>query len=513
MREREHWKNRSVFIMAAVGSAIGLGNLWRFPYVAAQNGGGAFLVPYLVALLTAGIPLMIIEYGLGVRSQGSANIAMGAIRPWLRYVGWLAILGAFAINVYYCVVMGWAWCYLVDSWSILDWGTDIAASKNHFMTGLLGVTNHPFAFGGIRWPIFVGLVLTWVTIWAIVKGGLGRVGKVLLYTVPLPVVLVLILVVRGVTLPNAATGLNYYLSPDWSKLLDPQVWLAAYGQIFFSLSVGFGTMIAYSSFMPRKTEIPNSAAITSFSNCSFSFLAGFAVFSVLGYFAVATNVDVGDVAGGGPGLAFVVYPAALATLPLWVQFFTGLFFLTLLLLGIDSAFSLLETVSAAISDKFDVSRVESTTIVAVVSFVLGLPFVTGAGLMWLDIVDHVVMSYLITTIGIAECLAVGYVMGIKAFAGEVNEHAEIRLGPTFGVMVWVVTPLVLTTSLVLSVVKEFQSPYEGYPVAALAAIGGGTLILVGAGAAVLGSVKTKADNEWQMIEESLEKIRQHKEGA
>ncbi|MBD3242387.1 MAG: sodium-dependent transporter, partial [Chitinivibrionales bacterium] len=182
MREREHWKNRSVFIMAAVGSAIGLGNLWRFPYVAAQNGGGAFLVPYLIALLTAGIPLMIIEYGLGVRSQGSANIALGAIRPWLRYVGWLAILGAFAINVYYCVVMGWAWCYLFDSFTIGEWGSDIAASKQHFMRGILGVTGHPFSFEGIRWPILLGLVATWLAIWAIIKGGLGRVGKVLLYT-------------------------------------------------------------------------------------------------------------------------------------------------------------------------------------------------------------------------------------------------------------------------------------------------------------------------------------------
>ncbi|MBD3243313.1 MAG: sodium-dependent transporter, partial [Chitinivibrionales bacterium] len=323
--------------------------------------------------------------------------------------------------------------------------------------------------------------------------------------------LVLILVVRGVTLPNAAEGLNYYLAPDWSKLLDPRVWLAAYGQIFFSLSVGFGTMIAYSSFMPRKTEIPNSGAITSFANCSFSFLAGFAVFSVLGYFAVATNVSVGDVVGGGPGLAFVVYPAALATLPVWVKGFAFLFFLTLLLLGIDSAFSLLETVSAAISDKFDVSRVRSTTIVAVVSFLLGLPFVTGAGLLWLDIVDHVIMSYLITFVGIAECIAVGYFLGVKVFASEVNENAEIRLGRVFGIMVWAITPAVLTVSFLLSLYKEFRTPYEGYPVLALAVIGGGTLAAVLIGALVLGSIKTESDSEWRMIEESLEKMRLHKE--
>jgi len=503
MKEREHWKNRSVFIMAAVGSAIGLGNLWRFPYVAAQNGGGAFLIPYLIALLTAGIPLMIIEYGLGVRSQASANIALGVIRPFFRYFGWMAILGAFVINVYYCIVMGWTWRYLFDSFSITSWAPTVAASKAHFFENVLHLSDHPFNFGGIQWPIFIGLLVTWIAIWAIVKGGLGRVGKVLLYTVPIPVVLVLILVVRGLTLPGAATGLNYYLAPNWSKLMDPQVWLAAYGQIFFSLSVGFGTMIAYSSFMPRDTEIPNSAAITSFTNCAFSFLSGFAVFSVLGYFAVASNMNVSEVAGGGPGLAFVVYPAALATLPFWVKGFAFLFFLTLLLLGIDSAFSLLETVSAAISDKFDISRTRSTTIIAIISFLLGLPFATKAGLLWLDIVDHFILTYLITFIGIIECIIVGYFMGVKRFSREINKNAEINLGTTFGIMVWIVTPGILIYTFISSLIGEFRNPYEGYPPNTLWTLGFGALLIVIGGAAVLGTVRTKNDNEWDQIEAQL----------
>jgi len=503
MKEREHWKSRSIFIMAAVGSAIGLGNLWRFPYIAAQNGGGAFLVPYFVALVTAGIPIMIIEYGLGVRSQASANIALGAVKPVFRYVGWMAILGAFVINIYYCVVMGWTWVYLFNSLSLDKWAIDVAASKAHFFENVLNLSGSPFEFGGIQWPIFAGLAVTWVAIWAIIKGGLGRVGKVLLYTVPIPVALVLILVVRGLTLDGAAQGLNYYLSPDWSKLLSHRVWLAAYGQIFFSLSVGFGTMIAYSSFMPRNTEIPNSAAITSFANCAFSFLAGFAVFSVLGYFAVASNTAVAEVAGGGPGLAFVVYPAALATLPFWVKMFGLLFFLTLLLLGIDSAFSLLETVAAAISDKFDVSRAQATSFVAIVSFLLGIPFVTRAGLLWLDIVDHFILQYLITFIGIAECIIVGYFLGVKRFASEVNRFAEISLGTTFGIMVWLVTPIVLAVSFVFSVIGEFKAPYEGYPVSALIALGGGALLMVVVGAIVLGSLRGKNDKEWRAIEECL----------
>ena len=522
MKAREHWKNRSVFVMAAVGSAIGLGNLWRFPYIAAQNGGGAFLVPYFVALLTAGIPLMIIEYGLGVRSQASANIALGAIRPFFRYFGWMAILAAFMINIYYCAVMGWTWVYFADclsSQSIAGWAGDISSSAAHFNDDVLGVSSSPLAFGGIQWRLFMGLLATWAIIWGIIKGGLGRVGRVLLYTVPLPVILVLILVVRGLTLHGAAEGLNYYLSPDWARIipdgriftepLNPeswawgQVWLSAYGQVFFSLSVGFGTMIAYSSFMSRDTEIPNSAAITSFGNCAFSFLAGLAVFSVLGYFAVSLNVPVSEVAKGGPGLAFVVYPAALAKLPFWQQGFALLFFATLLLLGVDSAFSLLETVATAISDKFGLSRLAATTAVAVVSFVLGIPFVTGAGILWLDIVDHFLMAYVITLVGIVECIIVGYFLGTKRFAAEINPSAELRLGKVFGAMICVVTPLILVVSFCASLFKEFQSRYEGYPISALVVLGAGTLAIVVVGAAVLGTVHTKNDLEWRRIEECL----------
>ncbi|MGB9498993.1 MAG: sodium-dependent transporter [Dissulfuribacterales bacterium] len=511
MLNREHWKNRQIFIMAAVGSAIGLGNLWRFPYIAAQNGGGAFLIPYFVALVSAGIPLMIIEYGLGIRSQASANIALGAIRPFFRYFGWMAILGAFVINIYYCAVLGWTWVYLFDIGSLPEWAKNIASSKHHFMVDVLSVSGNPFELGGIQWPVLAGLVATWIIIWAIIKGGLNRVGKVLLYTVPLPVILVLILVVRGLTLKGAATGLNYYLTPDWSQLTNPQVWLAAYGQIFFSLSVGFGTMITYASFMPKKTEIPNSAAITSFANCAFSFLAGFAVFSVLGYFAVASNMPVSEVAGGGPGLAFIVYPAALATLPFQVKGFGFLFFLTLLLLGIDSAFSLLETVSAAISDKFGLSRTVSTSIITGISLLLGLPFTSKAGLLWLDIVDHFILTYLITLIGILECIIVGYFLGVKRFAAEVNENAEIRLGTIFSIMIWIVTPGVLMYGFILSIFKEFQKPYEGYPVPALLFIGLGSLVLVLVSATILGSRHTKNDREWEAIESLLLKKKKEKQ--
>jgi len=494
MQERERWKNRSIFIMAAVGSAIGLGNMWRFPYIAAQNGGGAFLIPYFIALLTAGIPLMIIEYGLGIRIQGSANIALGYIKKPLRFIGWFAILSSFAINVYYCMVMGWTWNFLFDIGGMQQWGATMADSKGHFFNDVLHVSKGPWDFETIHWSLFFGLLMTWIAIWVIIRSGLEKIGKVLLFTVPFPIILILILLIRGLTLDGAATGLNYYLSPDWAQLKDHKVWLAAYGQIFFSLSLGFGTMIAYSSFMPRNTELPNSAAITSFANCCFSFLAGLAVFSVLGYFAVATNVPMSEVSQAGPGLAFVVYPTALAKLPIWVKFFGFLFFISLLLLGIDSAFSLLETVSAALSDKFNFSRTKATTIVAVISFIMGLPLATSAGIYWLDIIDHFLMSYSITFVAIMECIAVGWILGAEKFIKTVNRTAEIKIGPIFSFMIKFFTPAVLTYTMVRSFISEIAEPYEGYPISALLVIGVGSLVLIALGALILSTVRSEADS-------------------
>ena len=493
MSEHENWSGRTTFIMAAVGSAIGFGNMWRFPFVCAKNGGGAFLIPYFVALLTAGIPIMIIEYYLGIKNRSSAPFALGQIKPIFKIVGWLAVLGAFTLNIFYNAIMGWTFVHLFKFWTIDKWAADIASAGKHFEEIILGVPatqGNPWNFVGIQWPLLIGLIVSWAIIWWIVKGGLNRVGKILLYTVPLPVIFVIILVIRGVTLPGAAEGLNYYLAPEWGKLLDPTVWLAAYSQIFFSLSICLGTLIAYSSFMPSDTEVPNSANITSFCNCCFSFLAGFAIFSVLGFFAYTLNVPVTEVAKAGPGLTFVVYPAALVQLPFGVKFFAFMFYLTLILLGIDSAFSLLETIVAVVRDKFGWTRLKGTTVVTVVSMILGIPFVTKAGVLWLDIVDHFAINYILVLVGIFECIAIAYFFGADKLIKDINTNAEFKLGKIFKLFISFLAPAILVVIVILSLIKEVQQPYEGYPISALIVIGLGSFVACLIGAILLAKVKS-----------------------
>ena len=239
---RERWASRPAFVLAAIGSAVGLGNLWRFPYVAYKNGGGAFLIPYFVAILTAGIPLMILEFGLGHIMQGSAPAALRKVHRRLEWVGWWALIVGSLISFYYAVVMAWCWNYLWHSFTVA-WGST-PGSAGSFFGKVLGASKGPGDLGDIRLPVVLGLALTWLAIFLIISRGVGRVGKVVLLTVPLPVILIIILMIRGLTLPGSLDGLAFYLTPDWSKLTDPNVWLAAYGQIFFSLSLGFGILIA-----------------------------------------------------------------------------------------------------------------------------------------------------------------------------------------------------------------------------------------------------------------------------
>ncbi|MBN1755052.1 sodium-dependent transporter, partial [bacterium] len=277
MALRDRWNNRFSFIMAAVGSAVGLGNVWRFPFVAYKSGGGAFLIPFFIALFTAGIPLMILEYAIGQKMQGSApfsffkasakishkkpfslipssdDVEARQFHPNWEWVGWWALLVGSVISFYYAVIMSWAWNYLFHSISV-SWHGDEA---NFFYNTFLRLSEGPGHLGGISIPVVLGLALTWVLIYWIICKGVARVGKVVLITVPLPVILMIILVIRGLTLPGAMTGLSYYLTPDFAKLADPNVWLAAYSQVFFSLSLGFGIMIAYASYMPKYSEITN----------------------------------------------------------------------------------------------------------------------------------------------------------------------------------------------------------------------------------------------------------------
>jgi NSS family neurotransmitter:Na+ symporter len=457
--EKTYWPSRISFVLAAIGSAIGLGNVWRFPYKCYENGGGAFLIPYLIALFTAGIPLMLLELGLGHKTESAAPTAFRKTGRGKEWVGWLAVGVGFIIICYYAVIMAWSVNYFRFSFG-LSWGQDTEA---FFMNEFLRYSDNLKGIFSFNGPVLAGLLISWVLIILCIWKGAQTVGKVVYLTVPLPWLCLVVFVIRGLTLPGAEQGIAYYLTPDFAALTKAKVWLEAYTQVFFSLSIGFGVMIAYASFLPRKSDIVNNAFIVSLANCGTSFLGGFAVFATLGYYAKQMGVSVEEVVGSGIGLAFITYPSIINQLGRAAGFFGAVFFIMLLTLAIDSAFSLVEAAAAGFMDKYNAHRLKVNFSVGIVALIVGLIFTTAAGIDWLDIVDHFMNSFGIAVVCLLECIVIGYFYGTRKIREYVNSKSEFSIGKWWDVMVMFVTPVVLAVTVAMEIKDRIAGAYGDFP--------------------------------------------------
>jgi NSS family neurotransmitter:Na+ symporter len=468
MEKREQWKNQVGFLLAAVGSAIGLGNIWRFSYMAYSHGGGAFLIPYLTALVSAGIPLLILEFAVGHERRGSAPLAYAKIKKKWEWLGWWAVsFVMFGILLYYMVIIAWCLSFFILSFN-LAWGDD---PNTFFYDKFLAISRGPLEMGGFRAPIFWALLVAWFINWGIVfrgiKRGIERANRIFM---PVLFVLTAVLVCWSLSLDGAMVGIAAYITPDFSRIWDPQVWIDAYGQIFFTLSLGFGIMIAYASYLPPKANITRNAVLTALINCGYSLFAGFAVFSVLGFMAVSQDKPLSEVVSQSIGLAFVAYPKALGLMP-FGNIFGVIFFLCLSVAGLSSSISITEAFTSAMVDKFSVRRRPLITIISVLGVLGSVVFTTNAGLFWIDIADHFLTHYGLIVVGVAECILVGWFFPIKVLREHVNAISSIHLGPWWDVVIRYFVPLALGTILVWDLYSELRSPYGGYSWTALLLIG------------------------------------------
>lgn len=463
-----------MFIMAAVGSAIGLGNVWRFPYVCYANGGGAFLLPFFVALFTAGVPLMILEFTIGHWSQHSAPKAFSKINKKFEWIGWWTTLIPFLIATYYVVVMAWCFSYMIYAIN-MRWG---AQADTFFLQSFLGITKNPAIFGSISIPVVLGLIAIWTLVFIILYKGVHRIGKVVLLTVPIPTILLLILTIRGLTLPGSIEGISYYLTPDFSKIMNVNVWLAAYAQVFFSLGLAQGIMITYASYLKKTADINNNACITALADAGTSFFAGFTVFSVVGYLAASQGVGIEQLGIAGPFLIFITYPTAISLLPIAAAIFGILFYIALLTFGIDSAFSMIEPVAAGLHEKWKISKTKTTAITCLIGFILSLAFTPGSGLYWLELMDHYVATFGLVVIGLLECIILGWMHPLKDFRKYANKHSDFSIGSWWEILIKYVVPFVLIILLVISIIDNILNPYMNYPIWVITL--GGVLPLVAA---------------------------------
>ncbi len=469
VHHRPQWRTHIGFLLATIGSAVGLGNIWRFPYLCYQNGGGAFLIPYLIALLLIGIPLMILEIGLGHKVRGSAPASFASINKHWEWLGWWQVIFVmFGIVLYYSVIISWCLNYLVFSFN-LSWG---ANPGDFFFKQFLHKSARPFPLGNIRTQVLFALGAVWFLNWIIVfrgvEKGLEKANKIFM---PLLFLLTLIITIWSLFLPGAKQGILVYVRPDFFKLKDITVWIAAFSQIFFTLSLGFGIIIAYASYLPRKSAIVKDAIAVSFANSLFSIIAGFGVFAVLGYMSYTTGRPINQVVDKAIGLSFVVYPKAISMLPALSQVFGVIFFGILFIAGLSSSISIIEAFTSGIVDKFGYSRRSVVSYLCVTGFLGSLIFATEAGLVLLDIVDHFLTQYGLVIGAILECILLGWVYKPKMLRGHINSASHLHLPRWWDFLIKVVAPGVLIVLLSRALIQEFSSPYQNYPAVALILVG------------------------------------------
>lgn len=459
---REQWGTRAGFVLAALGSAIGLGNIWRFPYVAYENGGGAFFFPYLFALLTAGIPLLIMEFTIGHKYRGSAPLSWARINKKTEWLGWWQVLISFVISVYYAAIIGWAISYSIFSFN-LSWGED---TQSFLFGNYLNLAENPGEFGGIVNGVFIPLVIVWIITLGIiymgVKKGIELANKIF---IPTLVVIFLIIVIRAVTLEGAFTGLNAFFKPSWDTILSPEVWVAAYGQIFFSLSIAFAIMITYSSYLPRKSDINNNAFIVGFGNSGFELLAGIGVFACLGFMATTAGVAVDEVASAGVGLAFVVFPQIINQFPGMNSLFGFLFFASLVLAGMTSLISIVEAYMAGVQDKFNLSRKKAVALFGVPAAIISIVFFsTRGGLYFLDAIDYFINNFGVAFAGLVSVIIVSWMLRkLPEFQSYSNEISDLKIGGWWRFCLGIITPIVLGFMLVQNIYTNIKENYEEYP--------------------------------------------------
>ncbi|MBN1457654.1 MAG: sodium-dependent transporter [Sedimentisphaerales bacterium] len=473
--QRENWGTRGGFVLAAVGSAVGLGNLWGFPYKLYSYGGGAFLIPYILAMFCIGIPMLILEFSLGHMTQRAAPDAFGRANKRLEFVGWWGIILGFVIVTYYPVILAYCFSFIYYSIESIVTGKSLPWAGE----GIQGVENAKIFFnetylglkegvetGQIRTNILIPLVIAWIAMYFCIFKGVKLVGKIVWLTVPLPFIMLIVLTIRGLTLEGSMKGLVYYLDPVWSELSKPTTWRFAFGQVFFSLSLAFGVMVTYASFLHRKSDINNNAAIIGISDFATSFVAGIAIFATLGGMSYATmqagnSVEVKDVVAGGPGLTFVAFPYALAQLPA-AAWWSLVFFFTLVTLGIDSAFSITESVLAGIVDKTGWKRCIVLPVMSLVGLVFGLIYVTEGGLNWLGTIDAFINgTWGIAFLGLLECVVLGWLYRLDTLRHHANERSDWHSGRWWNFAIRIFIPIVLGTLFLWSLFDDVTNA-EGF---------------------------------------------------
>ncbi|XKL65370.1 hypothetical protein PGB90_008790 [Kerria lacca] len=498
---RETWNRNSDFLLSIIGFAVDLANVWRFPYLCYRNGGGAFLVPYFLMLIFGAVPLFYMELILGQYNR-QGPISVWRICPIFKGIGFCAVMVAFYVSFYYNVIIGWALYFLVASitpelpWIHCNntWNTVgcTDSTKNNYtntnntnqVTALLphspaweyfhrAVLEMQWSeglheIGYPKWQLVVCLFVVYVMLYLSLFKGVKSTGLVVWATATLPYVVLTILLVRGLMLPGAIRGIQYYLNPQLTRLKDTQVWVDAAVQVFYSVGAGFGVHLSYASYNNFNNNCYRDCLITTAVNCFTSFFSGFVIFTYLGYMSVKQGIPISSVATEGPGLVFQVYPEAVATLP-GSHVWSVLFFFMLITLGIDSAMGGLECVITGLMDEFCLFFAgkkyarEIFTLCAIgVSFTVATINVTPGGIYMFHLFDTYSAGISLLCSALFEAIAVSWFYGLERFTGDIELMLGHRPGLYWRICWKFISPTFIIGVVIFGLIYQEPLHYNDY---------------------------------------------------
>ena len=486
MSEQLQWDSALSFIFAMIGAAVGLGNIWRFSYVLYSNGGGSFFIPYFTAIAIMGIPFLILEYGIGFSFKQSFSKILNKIDKRFEYFAWMLVLFAFIVTIYYLVILSWDMVYFLSSFTF-SWGSDTIG----FFANTVG-GGSDFANAGILLIYTtISVVFLWIVLWYIshkdVDEGIGRVSKVL---IPSLFFMMAIIVIYALTLPGHMIGIDTLLRPNWKMLWDINIWLAACGQIIFSLSMGQAIALTYASYLPENSRLTDNVLVVVAANSFFEIFTAFGVFSILGFMSLHSGIAMGNLVSEGTSLVFVVFPMIFNIMGPVGRILAPLFFLAILFAGITSALGFFEPMLSSTSSKFNFSRSKAATILSVVGCCFSILLTTGISSYLIGIIDTFVNQFGILLLIGVQCIIFTWFYNVDNIIPILNEHGHLKVGKTWKFIIKYLLPVVIFSMWIYGIYDLFLS-------AATFEIIVDMIIIVGVliASIALTRVKTKDSNE------------------
>ncbi|XP_043260673.1 sodium-dependent nutrient amino acid transporter 1-like isoform X2 [Colletes gigas] len=518
--EREQWTNDIEFLMSCVAFSVGLGNVWRFPNTAYENGGGAFLIPYIIVLFIIGKPIYYMEMILGQFSSKSC-VEIWSVSSAFKGIGYGVAVSVFSVVTYYCSLMALTMYYLLVSFQpVLPWafcweewgdGCFDSTSTNNTTTNVNKSSSADFFFrqvvlneagideglGEPSWKLVVALFVSWVCVFIVISNGVKSTGKAAYFLALFPYVIMITLLVRAVTLEGSVDGIIFLFTPTWEKIFDPSVWYSAVTQSFFSLGVCFGAVTMYSSYNRFNHNVLRDCTVVTTMDLATSLIAGTTIFGILGNLAHESGKDdISTVVRGGTGLAFISYPEALARFTVVPQLFAVLFFLMLFVLGIGTTVAFTNVIVSIIKDKFpEVPNWKISAGVTSCGFLIGIVYCTQGGQYVLNLVDYFGGTFIIVFLASFEVIGISWVYGIDNFLDDVEFMVGTRPSFYWRTCWCFLTPLTLFSILLYFLYGLTPLTYNGeyYPTSAYVA--GWVLLALGVIQFPLWIVVTRIQNK------------------